>query len=59
MLDYSKPVILIHPEKGEEKIIYKIVNINEPLKRCVIQPTNMDFEIAPLELVSFNDIKNL
>ena len=59
MLDYSKPVILVKPEKGEEIIEYKIINVNEPMRRCVIQPTNMAFAVAPLELVSFDDVVNI
>lgn len=61
-IDTLKPVRLRHPEKGEEKLLYKIISFNEETKRYLIEPLNLanwDGSILPVELVSEDDIANV
>jgi len=59
-IDLQKPVKLIHPQPGEEYLIYKIVNFNEVTNRCYIEPINLknwEKYVLPQELVSIDDIE--
>ena len=58
-VDITKLVKLKNPEKGEETIIFKIVNYNEVTRRCYIEPTNLNLNIPPQELVSIDDVENV
>ncbi len=58
-VDILKPVKLRRPEKGEEKLIFKIVNYNEGTRRCYIEPVNSTLSIPPQELVSIDDVENV
>lgn len=61
-IDLQKPIKLVHPQLGEEKLIYKVVNFNEETNKCVIEPMNLvnwNKSILPQELVSIDDIINV
>ena len=48
---------LKNPDKGEENIVYEIVNVNDVTKRVMIKPININMNILPIELVSIDDLK--
>ena len=56
--DLTKPVKLRNPEKGEENLVYNVVNYNEVTERVYIELV-CDWTIKPQELVSVNDIENV
>ena len=58
-VDITKLVKLKYPEKGEETIIFRIVNYNKVTRRCYIEATNLNLSIPPQELVSIDDIENI
>jgi hypothetical protein len=61
-IDFQKPVKLVHPQSGEEELIYKIVNLNEANNRCYIEPLNLknwNKDLLPQELVSVDDIESI
>jgi len=60
-LDISKLVMFLHPEPGEENLIFKITNYNEGTQRCYIKPVNIEgwtSGLEPEQLVSIYDLKN-
>lgn len=59
MVDITKHVKFIKPEKGEEHLIFEVREFNEVTQRCVIAPIDYDFVFIPGELVSVNDIENI
>jgi hypothetical protein len=61
-LDITKPVKLIHPEPGEEHLIFSVTNFNEVTQRCYIRPLNLEGctkGLEPEELVSVDDLINV
>ena len=58
-IDLTKNVKLSNPSKGEENLVYSIVNYNEGTERAIIECLNSGMSINPTELVSINDIINL
>ena len=61
-IDLQKPVKLVHPQQGEEDLIYNIVNFNEVTNKCYIEPINLKNwgkSILPHEIVSLDDIENI
>lgn len=61
-IDLQKPVKLVNPQQGEEKLIYKVVNFNEVTNSCYIEPLNLkkwNKNLLPQELVSLGDIENI
>lgn len=62
MIDISQPVRYKNPQKGEEDLVFAVVNFNEMTNRCIIQVQNLpnwDKSFLPTELVSVNDIVNI
>lgn len=59
MIDITKHVKLVNPQKGEEVLIFEVRDYNEVTQRCVIAPIDYDFVFIPGELVSINDIENV
>lgn len=62
-IDITQPVKLKNPQKGEEKLIFRIANLNEVTNRCYIElitsiPGN-NMRLPPQELVSINEIENI
>ena len=58
-IEIDKPVKIKNPQKGEESLVFKIVNYNETTGRCYIESTNLDLPIPPQELVSLDDLVNI
>lgn len=61
-INLKKPIKLVHPQLGEEELIYKVVNFNEVTNRCHIEPLNLknwNKGLLPQELVSIDDIENI
>jgi len=61
-IDISKLVKFIHPEPGEENIIFRVINYNEQTKRCYINPLNLKGwtkGLEPEELVSVHELENI
>ena len=55
----SKPEIvkLSNPQKGEENLVYIIVDRNEPLNRVSISCININMRIPGIEVVSDSEIE--
>ena len=58
-LDIKKPVKLVNPQEGEEKLVFRVTNYNEETKRCHIQEINSSLTFPPNELVRVEDIINI
>ena len=62
MIDILKPVKLVNPQPGEEKLVFQIVNFNEATERCYIKLINqlpgINPDLAPQELVSIKELTN-
>ncbi|HCY77504.1 MAG TPA: hypothetical protein DHV28_16430 [Ignavibacteriales bacterium] len=61
-IDFQKPVKIVHPQPGEEDLIYRVVNSNYITNRCYIEPINLknwNKDLLPQELVSIDDIENV
>ena len=63
MIDIFKPVKLVNPQPGEEKLVFQIVNFNEATERCYIKLINqlpgINPDLAPQELVSVKELINI
>jgi len=59
MLDLTKNVKLSNPQRGEESLVYSIINYNEGTNRIVIECLNSGMSYNPAELVSINDVENI
>ena len=59
MIDITKHVKLVNPQKGEEVLVFEVREYNEETQRCVIAPINYDFTFVPGELVSITEIENI
>jgi len=61
-IDLDKLVKIKSPQKGEENLIFKVVNFNEATGRCYIELvtplSGLNMKLPPQELVSVNDIVN-
>jgi len=61
-LDLNKLVRIKNPQKGEENLIFRVVNFNEVTSRCYIELVTplpgLSMKLPPQELVSVNDIVN-
>jgi hypothetical protein len=62
-LDLNKLVRIKNPQKGEENLIFRVVNFNEVTGRCYIELITplpgLNMRIPPQELVSITDIVNV
>lgn len=62
-LDLNKLVRIKNPQKGEENLIFKVVNFNDVTGRCYIELvtplSGLHMKLPPQELVSVNDIVNV
>jgi hypothetical protein len=57
-IDLTKQVKFSNPQKGEENMIFNVVNYNEVTERCYIELV-CNLPIKPQELVSINEIQNI
>lgn len=62
-IDVSIPVRFKKPYSGEENFVFQVTNVNEVTGRCYIRLINslpgLKSELAPLELVSIDDLMNV
>lgn len=56
--EYKGLCKLSKPAKGEENIIYEILETNKETKRMMIRAINVDMSILPIELVHVDDLKS-
>lgn len=63
LLDITRPVKLKNPQKGEENLIFKVVNFNDVTNRCYIELISklpgLNPNLPPQELVSISEIENI
>lgn len=57
-VNLKEQVKLKNPGKGEETLVYNVVNYNESTQRVYIELI-CDWFLKPQELISINDIENL
>jgi len=62
-IDLKKLVRIRNPQRGEESLVFKVVNFNELTDRCYIELitplSGLSMRIPPQELISVNDIVNV
>lgn len=61
-IDLSKPVKWLYPEKGEENLIYEVVNYNKKnsnIMMKVLKLPNWNQSLLPIETAHISEIINI